>query len=92
MSTHHLIDPELLPLLDLLPNSEFSAERLPLIRQLSEARFKFLGEPALPAEVKVIEGPDGPLEVCWFDPAPGSKDRPAPLRIHGGGMILVRQS
>lgn len=88
MDTRHLVDPELLPLLDMMPTAQFTAETLPLIRQMSEARFDFLGEPELKGEVKVIDGPGGPLDVYWFDPAPGSAQRGALLHIHGGGMVI----
>lgn len=88
MSTRHLVDPQVLPLLDLMQTREFTAENLPRIRTDSEARFAFLGEPALAAEVKVIAGPGGPLEIYWYDPAPGQTGRAALLHVHGGGMIL----
>ncbi len=88
MSTRHLIAPDLLPLLEMMPATTFNAETLPLIRQVSEGRFDILGEPAMRPEVKVIEGLAGPLEVLWYDPAPGGRDRPALLHIHGGGMII----
>lgn len=86
--TRHLIDPELLPLLEMMPTAQFSAETLPLIRQMSEARFDFLGAPGLIPEIREIEGPGGPVSVYWFDPAPGSANRGALLHIHGGGMVL----
>lgn len=88
MTSHHLIDPELLPLLEVMPAALFNAETLPLIRQMSESRFNILGKPALTPEVRVIEGPAGPLEVLWYDPAPGTTGRPALYHIHGGGMII----
>jgi acetyl esterase len=88
MDTRHLIDPELLPLLEMMPTAQFNAETLPLIRQMSEARFEFIGEPALKGEVKEITGPGGPLDVYWFDPAPGTANRAALLHIHGGGMVI----
>ncbi|MGB7654489.1 MAG: alpha/beta hydrolase fold domain-containing protein, partial [Novosphingobium sp.] len=88
MDTRHLIDPELLPLLEMMPTAQFNAETLPLIRQMSEARFDFLGEPELKGEVKTIAGPGGPLDIYWFDPAPGSTNRGALLHIHGGGMVI----
>lgn len=88
MDTRHLIDPELLPLLDLMPTAQFNAETLPLIRQMSEARFDFIGEPELKPDIKVIEGRGGPLDVYWFDPAPGNTARDALLHIHGGGMVI----
>jgi acetyl esterase len=88
MSTLHLVDPSLLPLLELMPGGGFTDENLLAIREQSEQRFAFLGEPVLTAEVKVIAGPAGPLEIYWYDPAPGKADRPALLHIHGGGMII----
>lgn len=88
MSTLHLVDPTLLPLLELMPGTGFTAENLPAIREQSEQRFAFLGEPAIQPEVKVIEGPAGPLEIYWYDPAPGQTGRAALLHIHGGGMVI----
>ncbi len=88
MTTRHLVDPEILPLIDLMSPREFSREDLPTIRAEAEARFAFLGNPQLEAEIKVIDGPDGPLEVLWFDPAPGTSGRAALLHIHGGGMVI----
>ncbi len=88
MTTRHLVDPALLPLLDLMPARAFTTEALPQIRVESEARFAFLGEPPIAPDIRVIDGPGGPLEIYWYDPAPGTADRPALLHIHGGGMII----
>jgi acetyl esterase len=88
MSTRHLVDPSLLPLLELMPGAGFSAETLPEIRVQSEQRFAFLGDPVLQPEVKLIEGLGGPLEIYWSDPNPGTTGRPALLHIHGGGMVI----
>jgi len=88
MSTRHLIDPELLPLLELMPGTAFTAENLAEIRVLSEQRFAFLGEPALTPEIKRIPWPGGVLEIYWYDPAPGAKNRAALCHIHGGGMVI----
>ena len=88
MTTRHLIDPEILPLLDMAFGSELTVEALPLIREQSEGRFAFLGEPALKPEVKTVPGPEGMLEIYWYDPAPGASGRAALLHIHGGGMVL----
>lgn len=87
-STRHLIDPDLLPALEMLPTFEFNAESLPAIRagigRLTESPMEL---PIAPIE-KVIDGPDGPIEVFWYDPAPGEKKRPVVLHIHGGGMVI----
>lgn len=86
--TRHLIDPELLPALEMLPTFDFSAETLSTIRQgvggLAAAPVEL---PITPVE-KVIDGPDGPIEVFWYDPSPGDENRAALLHIHGGGMII----
>lgn len=88
MSTRHLVDPELYPLLELMPGFPFTRDALPLIREQAEGRFAFLGDPPLPPVIKTIEGPDGPLDVYWYDPAPGAAMRPALFHIHGGGMVI----
>ena len=88
MSTKHLVDPSLLPLLELMPGTAFSHDALPQIRDQYAQRFAFLGEPAIKPEVKVIPGPAGPLEIYWYDPAPGTAGRAALYHIHGGGMVI----
>ncbi|GEN98658.1 hypothetical protein NSE01_04910 [Novosphingobium sediminis] len=88
MNTRHLVDPDFLPLIDLLPNNAFTRESLPAIRTESENRFAFVGAPPIAPEIKVIEGEGGPLEVYWYDPAPGTSGRAALLHIHGGGMVI----
>ena len=88
MTTRHLVDPDFLPLIDLLPGSAFTRETLPAIRVESENRFAFVGAPPIAPEIKVIEGEGGPLEIYWYDPAPGTSGRAALLHIHGGGMVI----
>ncbi|WP_421846579.1 alpha/beta hydrolase [Novosphingobium sp.] len=88
MTTRHLVDPDFLPLIDLLPAMAFTREALPTIRAESEGRFAFVGAPPIAPEIKVIEGDGEPLEVYWYDPAPGTSGRPALLHIHGGGMVI----
>ena len=86
--TRHLIDPELLPALEILPGFEFSAETLPAIRDGLSGLVKALAEPLIVPVEKVIDGPEGPVVVFWYDPSPGARDRPALLHIHGGGMVI----
>ena len=88
MTTRHLVDPDFLPLIDLLPAMNFTKAALPTIRAESEGRFAFVGAPPIEPEVKVIEGEGGQLEVYWYDPAPGTRGRAALLHIHGGGMVI----
>lgn len=88
MTTLPLVDPSLLPLLELMPGTAFSSENLSQIRVQSLQRFAFLGDPAITPEIRVIDGPGGPLEIYWYDPAPGSTGRAALLHVHGGGMVI----
>lgn len=88
MTTRHLIDPETLPLLAVMPTRDFDAAVLSEMRGITDSRFAFLGEPPILPEIKTIPGSDGPLEVYWYDPAPGTANRPALLHVHGGGMII----
>lgn len=88
MSTRHLVDPELLPLLELMVMPEFTREEMPRIRADFDERFAFLDEPALRPESKWAQGPAGPIAIHWYDPAPGATGRAALLHIHGGGMVL----
>jgi acetyl esterase len=88
MSTRHLIDPEIAPLLDAMPTFELDHELLTMVRAGAESRFEFLDAPPIAPEIRVIDGPDGPLEVYWYDPAPGTRHRAALYHIHGGGMVL----
>jgi acetyl esterase len=88
MTTRHLIDPETLPLLELLVLGEFDAATLPEIRKQTEDRFAFLDPPELAPVIKQVEGPGGTLEIYWYDPAPGTNGRAALLHIHGGGMVI----
>ena len=86
--TYHLIDPQLLPVLDMLPAFAFSAETLPAIRASLAAQIPERADPVIAAVEHVIAGPDGPIDLFWFDPAPGARDRPVLLHIHGGGMVI----
>ncbi|OYU35495.1 alpha/beta hydrolase [Novosphingobium sp. PASSN1] len=88
MTTRHLVDPDFLPLIDLLPGNAFTREALPAIRVESENRFAFVGAPPIAPEIKVIEGEGGPLEVYWYDPSPGTSGCAALLHVHGGGMVI----
>lgn len=88
MSTRHLVDPELLPLLEMMPPADLAAMDLNELRVASNARYAFLGAPAIAPVVHTIAGPGGPLEIYLYDPAPGTPGRAALLHIHGGGMIM----
>jgi triacylglycerol lipase len=89
MDTRHLVDPEILPVIEALPFREFTRETLDLARAESAERFKLLGEPVIPAGLLTASRADGSqIELYLYDPAPGAKDRAALCHIHGGGMIV----
>ena len=89
MDTRHLVDPEILPVIEALPFRAFTRETLPLARAESAERFKFLGEPAIAPARKVARRADGSeFELYLYDPARGGTNRAALYHIHGGGMIL----
>jgi len=86
-SPYSYVDPELVPALEKFPTIAYSTEVLAKARQSKPW-------PALPAPApqpydRHIPGPtdNRDLRVVIVDPAPGSKDRPAFLHIHGGGYI-----
>ena len=85
--TRHLIDPELLPALEMLPSFDFNAEVLPAVREGMGSLAAPVALPIAPVE-KSIDGPDGPIDVFWYDPSPGAQNRPVLLQIHGGGMVI----
>ena len=91
-NTRHLVDPEIAPVIDLIPFREFDRATLGLVRAESAGRFTDLGDPPVAADIRTIAGPGGPLEIHWYDPAPKASEpttgRAALLHLHGGGMIL----
>ncbi|WP_225008758.1 alpha/beta hydrolase [Novosphingobium percolationis] len=87
--TLHLVDPETLPLFDVLGRgAPFTRETLPAIREASAAQYAAIGQPVIEPVIERVASSGGKIDVLWYDPAPGAKDRPALLHIHGGGMIL----
>ncbi len=91
MSSRHLVDPQLLPILDMMPPLSLSAETLPGIR----ARAAPLQvDPAdlerTELQIRTIPGPAGApdLAVLVYRPAGANGALPAILHIHGGGYVL----
>lgn len=82
-----LVDPELVPALKNLPNLVLNRQTLPIVR--SARAWPTLPPPAPQPDLRRITGPKGAPEVpiVIYDPAPGTKNRPALLHIHGGGYV-----
>ena len=88
MSTRHLIDPEVLPILDLFPSVELTMETLAQFRQVAPLPDVALPPEQIP-EVVCVSGPDGapdvPLRI--FMPAGNRANLPAIFHMHGGGYV-----
>ncbi len=95
MMTKHLVDPEIVAMLDQFPKVQFTSDTLPQVR----ADFAALdaqaasGLPAFP-DIEVTErhvpGPQGAPDVRVLVYLPASAPRPLPalLWIHGGGYVV----
>jgi len=89
----HLVDPQLLPALEMFPPLELSRETLPSIR--AAAASGPLGAPLpsdLPVTVaeRIVEGPRAapPVRVVLYTPTQAVRPLPALFHIHGGGYVL----
>jgi acetyl esterase/lipase len=92
-SSRHLIDPELLPALDLMPALDLDAARLDELRGGMEALIpplETLPCDGVEIEVVSIPGPAGAtFELQLFRPSGRSAGPlPALLHFHGGGYVL----
>jgi triacylglycerol lipase len=89
VSTRHLVDPELLPLLDLFPETRLTAETLAAARAASGSRLDLLPPPTIEPVRRVATGRHGTIEVpvLLFKPG-GERLRPALIHAHGGGMVM----
>lgn len=88
----NLVDPALLPGLDIMPALEFSDESLPAIRQGMEQMTAMAPEPEGTGvswradSVTTADGRQVPVRI--YDPAGEAAMRPAILHIHGGGYVM----
>lgn len=89
MSTIHLVDPQLAPLVGLFPDIALSLSTLGQARADSDARSSLFPPPPIEPVRHLAAGRDGApdVPVLVFKPA-GQKLRPAILHIHGGGMVM----
>ena len=90
ISSRHLVDPQLSPLLDLIPPTTLSLETLPALR---ERPTMFQPDPRDIARtdltVRAIPGPAGApeVEVLFYRPKDLAGPAPCILHIHGGGYV-----
>ena len=95
MTTKHLIDPEIVAMLDIFPRLQFTPDALPQVRADLAAMGATMAAavPAFP-DIAVTEhrvpGPHGAPDVRVLVYLPHSAPRPLPvlLWIHGGGYVV----
>lgn len=93
MASKHLVDPELLGLIEQLPAFQFDPATLPQTRAMMEA-FRAASAPPTPDGVEVSErtvpGPAGAPDVRVVISRPRERTAGAPgiLHIHGGGYVM----
>jgi acetyl esterase len=89
MTTRALVDPEIFPLLEMIPPLNMTAETLGAVRGNFGAAFADLPPPdPLGVWHKAPgQGDDPEVPVLVYTP-PGERMRPAILHIHGGGMVI----
>lgn len=92
MSTRHLVDPELLPLVDGFPPMALSDASLPMIRAGLPAMLAARPLPDLPVRVQDVQIPSGEgdrtIRCMMIQPATSAGKAPAILHFHGGGHVL----
>lgn len=89
MTSRPLVDPELYPLIDTVPDFALTRDNLPAIRALSDGRLDHLPEVPLAYRRAEAPGAAGAPAVPLLVFAPeGERRRPAMLYIHGGGMVM----
>ncbi|MFM2098658.1 MAG: hypothetical protein RLZZ366_197 [Pseudomonadota bacterium] len=90
MSTLHLVDPEVAPMIDMFPLRDMTLENIAEVRgelmTLSQDDTELLIEPKIVHAIGRDGAPDVPLYV--YNPPSQNRSRAAILHIHGGGMIL----
>ena len=95
MPSKHLVDPELLPALDMIPNLDLSPDTLPQLRaQLGEMSKLMAAEtpsaPTIERSERFIPGLEGApdVRILVYTHASRGTGRPAYLYIHGGGYVI----
>jgi len=92
MDTKKLVDPEILPLIEVFPTYQFSALGIDTVREQSEAMVKAM-PPVSIEDVSVREelidnGTSHQVRVLVYAPKDDNASRPALLHIHGGGFVI----
>lgn len=90
MSTRHLVDREIAPIIDLFPRVDLDAAPIAQIRAKAAETYSILPPPVIPPEKLLVPsihgGPD--ITVFLYRPAVARPGGGAILHIHGGGMVM----
>lgn len=90
MTTRHLVDREIAPIIDLFPRVDLDSAPIAAIRAKAAETYAFLPPPVIAPEKLLVPsihgGPDIP--VFLYRPATGRPGSGAILHIHGGGMVM----
>ncbi len=88
MSSRHLVDPEIAPVLDLVPAIDLATTPIEEIR--ARPPMMPTPEPLIAPEIVNTPGRDGAPDVPLYiyNPPSANRKRAALLHIHGGGMVL----
>jgi acetyl esterase/lipase len=89
MTSRHLVDPELLPFLEMIPTFELSAEILPQMRAAILAMQSAQPAVGLQPDERMVPGPAGSPKVRVLIYRPETEGpHPAFLHLHGGGYVM----
>jgi acetyl esterase/lipase len=95
MTTRHLVDPELVLMLDTFPELTLTAETLPLVRtslkeMMAQTPVDLPTFPDISVSERFVPGPEGAPEVRVLVYLPTTVQAPLPalLWIHGGGYVI----
>ncbi|MEM6683348.1 MAG: alpha/beta hydrolase, partial [Pseudomonadota bacterium] len=93
MTTRHLIDPEILPLLDAFPPLSLQREMLPVLRQafadqMELATIKAESVQREDRHIPSLKPEDAPIRCLIYRPSAVDADSGAYLHLHGGGYVI----
>src|SRR5689334_19285287 len=95
MTTRHLVDPELVAMLDTFPTLMLTSETLPFIRSsfkemMTQAPADLPAFPDISVSERFVPGPEGApdVRVLVYLPTTVQEPLPALLWIHGGGYVI----
>lgn len=89
MTSYHLVDPELAPMLALMPPGVLDAETLPEWRARIGQAPQTPDDPAVLIKERRLDRADGStLRLLVYRPVDAAEPLPAVLHLHGGGFVL----